>query len=156
MRRWNFAELLKHSQILYSKLCQNVCCNELPILPQEFISRLLSNSVKFCCVADAIRACSQLTDTAKPVSLSRSIIAHTPQEAFHKEIIRQETALQSPHQKTGLQHSVVQETIQHEAVSQQTMQEFIGVGFTVAEEGKRHSKKSVAIKNHLSGCSWGN
>ena len=89
------------------------------------------------------------------MSLSRSIIAHTPQEAFHKEIIRQETALVSL-QKTGLQHSVVQETIQHEAVSQQTMQGFIGVGFTVAEEGKRHTKKSVAIKNHLSGCNWGN
>ena len=53
-------------------------------------------------------------------------------------------------------YSVVQETIQHEEVSQQTMQGFIGVGFTVAEEGKRHTKKSVAIKNHLSGCNWGN
>ena len=133
-----------------SELCQNVFCNELPILPQEPISRPLSNSVKLFCRAHSIHACSQLTDpvnTAKPVSLSRSIITHTPQEAFHKDIIPQESVLQQTTiQKTGLQHSVVQKSISREAVSQQTLQGFIGVGFTVAEEGNSHSKESVAVK----------
>ena len=77
-----------------------------------------------------MHARSQLTDpvnTAKPMSLSRSIIAHTPQEAFHKDIIRQETVLrQTTLQMTGLQSSVVQATILHEAVSQRLCKDLLG------------------------------
>lgn len=119
-----------------SELCQNVLCNDLPILPQESFSTPQSNSVICSSQSDSIHTCFQLTDpvnTTKQLSLSGSVIAYTPQEAGHMKIIPQETVLQQT-----TQHSIIQEIIPQEAL--------IGVSVTVAEEGKRYSKESVTVK----------